>query len=102
LPQIPDPVNFLQKGTIHLDAPPFFHVILDGKYWVLQRKYIPMIKRFQTVILLCLDLLFKFGSAFKNIPSPKSHFGFDIGDDYKPANFFSRLRLIFKKVADAS
>ncbi|MDG1277297.1 MAG: M14 family metallopeptidase [Algoriphagus sp.] len=37
----------------------------------------------------------------QNIPTPKSHFGFDIGDDYMLANF-SQSEAYFKKVADAS
>jgi hypothetical protein len=37
----------------------------------------------------------------QNIPTPKSHFGFDIGDDYILANY-SQSEAYFKKVADAS
>jgi hypothetical protein len=58
-----------------------------------------MIKRF-TLLLLLLLVCFANLSA-QNIPSPKSHFGFDIGDDYKLANF-SQTEAYFKKVADAS
>lgn len=37
----------------------------------------------------------------QTVPTPKSHFGFDIGDDYMLANF-SQTEAYFKKVADAS
>jgi hypothetical protein len=37
----------------------------------------------------------------QNIPTPKSHFGFDIGDDYMLANY-SQSEAYFKKVADTS
>ncbi|WP_339699699.1 M14 metallopeptidase family protein [Algoriphagus aquimarinus] len=50
---------------------------------------------------LALIFAFSFGSFAQNVPTPKSHFGFDIGDDYKLANF-SQTEAYFKKVADAS
>ncbi len=37
----------------------------------------------------------------QTVPTPKSHFGFDIGDDYMLANF-SQTEAYFKKVAEAS
>ncbi len=37
----------------------------------------------------------------QDVPSPSEHFGFDIGEDYKLANF-SETEAYFKKVADAS
>ena len=40
-------------------------------------------------------------SIAQSIPTPKSHFGFDIGDPYMLANF-SQTEAYFKKVADAS
>lgn len=48
-----------------------------------------------------LLVLFSFGISAQNIPTPKSHFGFDIGDDYQLANF-SQSEAYFKKVAEAS
>lgn len=42
-----------------------------------------------------------FTAAAQNIPSPKSHFGFDIGDDYQLANF-TQTEAYFKKLAAAS
>lgn len=47
--------------------------------------------------------VFAFGitSFAQNIPTPKSHFGFDIGDDYMLANF-TQSEAYFKKVAEAS
>lgn len=41
------------------------------------------------------------GQAQTNIPSPKSHFGFNIGDDYHLANF-TETEAYFKKLAEAS
>ena len=57
-----------------------------------------MIKRFTFLFLLliCFSNL-----SAQNIPSPKYHFGFDIGDDYMLANF-SQTEAYFKKIADAS
>ncbi|MDF2157447.1 M14 metallopeptidase family protein [Algoriphagus sp. CAU 1675] len=37
----------------------------------------------------------------QTVPTPKSHFGFDIGDDYMLANF-TQTEAYFKKVAEAS
>ncbi|SDD19520.1 Zinc carboxypeptidase [Algoriphagus faecimaris] len=45
--------------------------------------------------------LSSFSLLAQTVPTPKSHFGFDIGDDYKLANF-SQTEAYFKKVADAS
>lgn len=42
-----------------------------------------------------------FGLSAQTIPTPKSHFGFDIGDDYKLANF-TQSEAYFKKVDEAS
>ena len=52
-----------------------------------------------TIILLLYAI--SFGTYAQDIPTPKSHFGFDIGEDYKLANF-SQTEAYFKKVADAS
>ena len=46
-------------------------------------------------------LLFSLSLAAQEVPTPKSHFGFDIGEDYMLANF-SQSEAYFKKVADAS
>ncbi|SIO17637.1 M14 family metallopeptidase [Algoriphagus halophilus] len=58
-----------------------------------------MKKRF-TLFTLLLSI-WSFGLFAQSIPTPKSHFGFDIGDDYKLATF-SQSEEYFKKVADAS
>ncbi|MBB6328769.1 hypothetical protein FHS59_004428 [Algoriphagus iocasae] len=58
-----------------------------------------MKKRF-TLFILMLSIC-SFGLFAQSIPTPKSHFGFDIGDDYKLATF-SQSEAYFKKVADAS
>lgn len=46
-------------------------------------------------------ILFSLGLVAQEVPKPKSHFGFDIGQDYMLANF-SQSESYFKKVADAS
>jgi hypothetical protein len=51
--------------------------------------------------LLIALITLSFGVFAQNIPSPKSHFGFDIGDDYQLANF-TQTEAYFKKVAAAS
>ncbi|WP_339877159.1 M14 metallopeptidase family protein [uncultured Algoriphagus sp.] len=56
--------------------------------------------RLRFTFLLLLYAL-SFGIFAQNVPTPKSHFGFDIGDDYKLANF-TQTEAYFKKVADAS
>lgn len=48
-----------------------------------------------------LLIFLSLGVFAQNVPSPKAHFGFDIGDDYKLANF-SQTEEYFKKVAEAS
>ena len=40
-------------------------------------------------------------SSAQTIPTPKEHFGFDIGDDYKLANF-TQTEAYLKKIAAAS
>ncbi len=57
-----------------------------------------MSKRFIFLILL---LALSFAGLSQEVPSPKSHFGFDIGEDYKLANF-TQSEAYFKKVAEAS
>lgn len=54
---------------------------------------------YQTLFLL---VLLTFGSArAQSIPTPLSHFGFSIGDDYQLANF-TQTEAYFKKLAEAS
>ncbi|SFT97737.1 Zinc carboxypeptidase [Algoriphagus locisalis] len=59
-----------------------------------------MLMRLKTTLVILL-ISFTLGVFAQNVPTPKSHFGFDIGDDYKLANF-SQTEAYFKKVADAS
>lgn len=54
--------------------------------------------RFTLLISLCFLAI---SISAQTIPSPKSHFGFDIGDDYKLANY-SQSESYFKKVDEAS
>ncbi|MDN3586662.1 M14 family metallopeptidase [Pedobacter aquatilis] len=52
---------------------------------------------------LCFAFLIS-GSSFavaQEVPSPKSHFGFDIGDDYQLANY-TQTEAYFKKLAETS
>src|SRR5690606_29141312 len=55
------------------------------------------LKTTQVVLLL----FFSLGVFAQNVPTPKSHFGFEIGDDYQLANF-SQTEAYFRKVAEAS
>jgi len=57
------------------------------------RKFIPVI-----VILLLLTF---FSTQAQNIPSPKEHFGFNIGDNYHLATF-TQTEAYFKKIAASS
>ncbi|TFV94636.1 peptidase [Algoriphagus kandeliae] len=52
-------------------------------------------------LLLIFLLLAGFQIQAQQVPTPKSHFGFDIGDDYMLANF-TQTEAYFKKVAEAS
>ena len=58
-----------------------------------------MTKKLLSAIFMLL-LLFQTVSA-QTVPSPKEHFGFNIGDDYKLANY-KQTEAYFKKVAAAS
>ncbi|MEP4376307.1 MAG: M14 metallopeptidase family protein, partial [Algoriphagus sp.] len=56
--------------------------------------------RLKTTLVILL-ISFSIGVFAQSIPTPKSHFGFDIGDDYKLANF-TQTEAYFQKVAEAS
>ncbi len=47
------------------------------------------------LLLLCINV------TAQTVPSPKQHFGFNIGDDYKLANY-TQTETYFKKVAASS
>lgn len=52
--------------------------------------------------LWLLALLFSVQTVLaQNVPTPKSHFGFDIGDDYQLANY-TQTEAYFKKLAETS
>ena len=53
------------------------------------------------IIALCFVLLFASASSAQNITSPKSHFGFNIGDNYQLANF-TQTEAYLKKIASES
>ncbi|QHT65641.1 peptidase [Rhodocytophaga rosea] len=59
-----------------------------------------MNQRFRYVITLFL-LFFLHESQAQTVPSPKDHFGFNIGDDYQLANF-TQTEAYFKNMAAAS
>ncbi|WP_192346004.1 M14 metallopeptidase family protein [Algoriphagus sp. Y33] len=59
-----------------------------------------MLMRLRTTLLI-LFISFSLGVFAQNVPTPKAHFGFDIGDDYKLANF-TQTEAYFKKVAEVS
>ncbi|MEO5997139.1 MAG: M14 metallopeptidase family protein [Chitinophagaceae bacterium] len=52
-------------------------------------------------VLLSTTLLFLVETHAQTIPSPKDHFGFNIGDNYKLANY-TQTEAYFKKLASAS
>lgn len=59
-----------------------------------------VIKKIAAVsVLLCL--LFSISSPTQTIPSPREHFGFNIGDDYMLANY-TQVESYFNKIAEAS
>lgn len=59
-----------------------------------------VIKKIAAVsVLLCL--LFSISSPAQTIPSPREHFGFNIGDDYMLANY-TQVESYFNKIAEAS
>jgi len=51
--------------------------------------------------LLLLSLVVTFFAQAQNVPSPKSHFGFNIGDNYQLANY-TQTEAYLKKLAAAS
>ncbi|GGM96250.1 peptidase [Dyadobacter beijingensis] len=57
--------------------------------------------KFNPKLLLTAFSLFAVPAISQQLPSPKSHFGFEIGDDYQLANF-TQTEAYFKKLADAS
>ncbi len=52
-------------------------------------------------LLIAASFLLPITLFAQNVPSPKSHFGFEIGDDYKLANY-TETEAYFEKVAAAS
>lgn len=60
-----------------------------------------MAKFYAAKLLAFLLIFYNLAAAGQTIPSPKEHFGFDIGDDYKLANF-TQTEAYFKKLAAAS
>ncbi|KAA2243194.1 peptidase [Chitinophaga agrisoli] len=57
-------------------------------------------KRIFLVTLTAIGLCLSAPSFAQHIPSPKEHFGFDIGDDYQLANY-TQTEAYFKKLAAA-
>ncbi len=58
------------------------------------------LKRYPCLLIVCL-FSFVNASNAQNIPTPKEHFGFSIGDDYNLATF-TQTEAYFKKIAAAS
>lgn len=56
---------------------------------------------FHLILLFTLSSIFSGASAQNQVPDPKSHFGFNIGDNYHLANY-TQTEAYFKKVAQAS
>ncbi|HWK98415.1 MAG TPA: M14 family zinc carboxypeptidase, partial [Parapedobacter sp.] len=57
--------------------------------------------RIRQTLPLLLALFVATQAIAQHIPSPKEHFGFEIGEDYKLANY-TQSEAYFKKVAAAS
>ena len=60
-----------------------------------------MSKIYQRIILIVAFFFYLQSAIAQNIPSPKEHFGFNIGDDYQLANF-TQTEAYFKKLAASS
>jgi hypothetical protein len=60
-----------------------------------------MIKNYFKKLCLAFLVLSCSIAAAQDVPSPKSHFGFDIGDDYRLANY-TQTEAYFKKLAETS
>ncbi|WP_299291212.1 M14 metallopeptidase family protein, partial [uncultured Mucilaginibacter sp.] len=60
-----------------------------------------MISKFYHMLLLPILFSVSVAQAQKKVPSPKEHFGFNIGDDYKLANY-TQTEAYFKKLAASS
>jgi hypothetical protein len=56
-----------------------------------------MIRKFNRMLVLPM-LFYASVSQAQTVPSPKEHFGFNIGDDYKLANY-TQTEAYFKKLA---
>lgn len=67
-------------------------------YWVIKNKTMLLKKQIACLLILCMCV---FAAIAQNIPSPKEHFGFNIGDNYQLANF-TQTEAYFKKLALAS
>ncbi len=52
-------------------------------------------------VALTATLIIVINCFAQTIPSPKEHFGFNIGDDYQLANY-TQTEAYFKKIAEAS
>ena len=57
-----------------------------------------MIHKFYLMLLLSVVFSIPVAQAQKKVPSPKEHFGFNIGDDYKLTNY-TQTEAYFKKLA---
>ncbi len=60
-----------------------------------------MRKRMLTILLPLFFLAIRLQAIAQSIPTPKEHFGFNIGDDYMLANY-TQAEAYYKKVASAS
>lgn len=60
-----------------------------------------MIKNYFKKLCFAFLILSSAAAIAQDVPSPKSHFGFDIGDDYQLANY-TQTEAYFKKLAETS
>src|SRR5678815_5143523 len=55
----------------------------------------------RTICFLCLVFVQLNIAKAQSLPSPKDHFGFNIGDDYQLANY-TQTEVYFKKLAESN
>jgi hypothetical protein len=75
----------------------FFCYIFDNN----QPTFLIMIKNYFKKLCLAFLILSSTVAVAQDIPTPKSHFGFAIGDDYQLANY-TQTEAYFKKLAETS
>ncbi len=84
-----------QKASGSLTCIEEYRILGDGNVYLPDFQLFFMNKYFSSLALL---LLFVCSAVAQTVPSPKSHFGFNIGDDYRLATF-TQTEAYFKKLS---